>query len=134
MRRRKQLERRLHAAELMYAQDDALLDKLNNNTPKGVDLQARANSLREFNAAHQSDLQEIVQLKSALGNMPPETAVQRLGDVLYWLGYGLAAVCIGAGALLAANVQSAAPLIFFGVVAVAIWLVGRACRYVLAGE
>ena len=92
MRRRKQLERRLHAAELMYAQDDALLYKLNNNTPKGVDLQARANSLREFNAAHQSDLQEIVQLKSALGNMPPETAVQRLGDVLYWLGYGLAAV------------------------------------------
>ena len=97
MRQLKQLEQRLQAAELMYAQDEALLYKLNNDTPEGVDLQARAESLRTLNAAHQSDLKEIVQLRTALDNMPPATSVQRLGDVLYWLGCGLAALSAGTG-------------------------------------
>jgi hypothetical protein len=50
MRRLKQLEQRLQASELMYAQDEALLYKLNNDT-EGVDLQALRESAN-VNAAH----------------------------------------------------------------------------------
>ena len=62
---------------------------------------------------------------------------ERLGDVLYVLG------CVAAGAVIALWLLSAwqAPdlrgivvFIFMAVIAVALWLIGKACRYVLAGR
>jgi hypothetical protein len=63
----------------------------------------------------------------------------RLGNVLYWLG------CIVAVAVLSLDValwigesdrrsSEIGLFVFVAVVAVAIWLIGRACRYVLSGK
>jgi uncharacterized membrane-anchored protein len=57
----------------------------------------------------------------------------RLGNVLYWLGCGLAIVVTAVGAVIAHDTG----LGFFVaalVIAALIWLVGRACRYVLSGN
>jgi hypothetical protein len=60
----------------------------------------------------------------------------RLGNVLYWLG------CIVAGLIIAADgydfyMEGAdhykGGYVFIAVIAFAVWFVGRACRYVLAG-
>jgi hypothetical protein len=58
----------------------------------------------------------------------------RLGNVLYWLG------CIIAWAIIALVIASVdlrqlelGNFIFFGGMALAAWLAGRACRYILAG-
>jgi hypothetical protein len=63
---------------------------------------------------------------------------ERLGHVLYWAGCVLAALAIGVGAFLSfAMVQrsdSIFVLVVATVVAILIWLLGRACRYVLAGK
>jgi hypothetical protein len=65
----------------------------------------------------------------------------RLGDVLYWLGSGIAIVILAFGAwlVLRGNLGGRpedwwiVPAIFIGY-ALAAWLIGRACRYVLAGK
>ena len=73
------------------------------------------------------------------------TAIQRLGNVLYWLGcIGAAIMAIGVLSVLAAfggsfgGVSSPAETIFFGGIsaflALLSWLIGRACKYVLAGK
>jgi hypothetical protein len=134
MRRRKQLERRLRVAETAYAEGDILLQKLKGNTPEGVDLKGRAEVLARLDAADQTDAEEIRQLRIVISNLPPETAVERLGDVLYWLGCGLAAVALGIGVFVFVDVKTIEPLPVFGVAAVVIWLIGRALRYVLSGE
>ena len=63
--------------------------------------------------------------------------VERLADVLYVLG------CIAAGAVLALwllivwqapDMRGIAVFIFAAVIAIALWLIGKACRYVLAGR
>jgi hypothetical protein len=59
----------------------------------------------------------------------------RLGNVLYWLGCGIAAIF---ALLLAAVVFSPGTEAFwygtiYAVIAVGAWLLGRACRYVLSG-
>jgi hypothetical protein len=56
----------------------------------------------------------------------------RLGNVLYW------ASCIIAGLPLYAtwidgNFNNAGLVMFSAAISVVIWLIGRACRYVLAG-
>jgi hypothetical protein len=134
MRLRKQLERRLRAAEAAYVEGDLFLQKLKSNTPEGVDLQGRAESLARLNAAHQKDAEEIRQLRIAISNLPPETAAQRLGDVLYWFGCGIAVVALGSGVYVFIDTNASGLLIVFGVAAVVIWLIGRAFRYVLSGE
>jgi hypothetical protein len=63
--------------------------------------------------------------------------VERLGHVLYALG------CIAAGAVItiwllliwqAPDLRQTVVFIFAAVLAIALWLVGKACRYVLAGR
>jgi hypothetical protein len=62
----------------------------------------------------------------------------RLGDVLYWTTASLSALIIIVG--IPAGLNEVAPdkrwtlfAVFF-VIAAVIWLLGRACRYVLAGR
>jgi len=62
----------------------------------------------------------------------------RLGNVLYWLGCILAAVLITGGIALWIGEGQSSPngyyiLSGFAVVALVVWLIGRACRYVLSG-
>jgi hypothetical protein len=64
----------------------------------------------------------------------------RLGDVLYWLGCGIAVVLLACGVILYAVDRDPSaggwwfPYAVIGVLAVAAWLIGRACRYVLGGR
>lgn len=58
--------------------------------------------------------------------------IARLGDVLYWAGCGLAALTIMAASIdLLKGEVIMAPVYFW--IAVGFWLIGLACRYVLAG-
>jgi hypothetical protein len=63
----------------------------------------------------------------------------RLGNVLYWAGCIFAAIIVGLGIyvfwIAEGQVRSngVPVLIGFLVVAIAVWAIGRACRYVLSG-
>jgi hypothetical protein len=64
--------------------------------------------------------------------------VARLGNVLYWLGCILAGLFIVGGVAEWFGEARYRPdgygiIIGFAVVAFIIWLIGRACRYVLSG-
>src|SRR5262245_12846170 len=62
----------------------------------------------------------------------------RLGNVLYWLGCIAAVVIVGfAGIVYFSEGQRPSDLpvvVVLGVIAAVAWLIGRACRYVLAGN
>jgi 4-hydroxybenzoate polyprenyltransferase len=61
----------------------------------------------------------------------------RLGKVLYWAGCVLAALIIAIGVVLSSVTRAEQDwwaLIVAFVVALLVWLTGRACRYVLAGN
>ena len=63
--------------------------------------------------------------------------VTRLGDVLYWAASLVAAgLALFAGAVAVLNTGPDGPFIatIFAFIAVIVWLVGRACRYGLAGR
>jgi len=62
--------------------------------------------------------------------------ITRLGDVLFWLGCLLAVACLAIGLYGFASSRSEAwgVLGSWVLIAVAFWLIGRACRYVLAGR
>jgi hypothetical protein len=55
----------------------------------------------------------------------------RLGDVLYWAGCQLAVLLVAAATVLVLNLFEL--LILIGL-AVIVWMISRACRYVLAGR
>jgi hypothetical protein len=59
----------------------------------------------------------------------------RLGNVLYWTGSLLTTLLV-ALAIALYNVQDikTIELLFLVGLAVVVWLIGRACRYVLAGR
>jgi hypothetical protein len=62
----------------------------------------------------------------------------RLGNVLYWLGCGIAAIFVLLTIVIAMSPGFFGDAIVFysflsGIIAVLSWLAGRACRYVLAG-
>ena len=61
--------------------------------------------------------------------------IDRLGDVLYWTGCILAAL-VGAGSLFVFwdNPQRAEGLLLSSTIALGVWLIGRALKYVLAGR
>jgi len=65
------------------------------------------------------------------------TAVERFGRVLYWLGCGVAAtiIVLGVAMLISGGLRGmAVPFaVTVLIVAVLVWLAGRACRYVLSG-
>jgi hypothetical protein len=68
-----------------------------------------------------------------MGNM-----LARLGHLLYWLGCIFAGLTvIYAGVIYStegyARSEGAGLLVVFALMAFAVWLIGRACRYVLAG-
>jgi hypothetical protein len=61
--------------------------------------------------------------------------IERLGNVLYWLGCGLAVLLAGLAILMAWNApEPVLAAIFFGVPAVVSWLIGCASLYILAGR
>lgn len=59
----------------------------------------------------------------------------RLGDVLYWIGCGIAVFFVLIFILVASNSGPDAPFYLgvYAVLAIVSWLIGRACRYILAG-
>jgi hypothetical protein len=59
----------------------------------------------------------------------------RLGDVLYWVGCLLAALLVAAAIAYYnfGNIKLFELLILIGL-AVIVWMISRACRYVLAGR
>ena len=63
--------------------------------------------------------------------------ISRLGQVIYWSGNGIAAICaIGAALSVVGDMTPTGhtvTLVVFAVVASISWLIGRACRYVFAG-
>ena len=64
-------------------------------------------------------------------------SVARLGEVLYWAGCVIAVAMIGLTVV--AYYDGTAPSgskfpVFVGGFAFVVWLIGRACRYVLAGR
>jgi hypothetical protein len=59
----------------------------------------------------------------------------RLGNVLYWLGCGLAFAVLALGGIMANADKEGVYIVTTAMVAaVLVWLVGRACRYVLSGS
>ncbi len=59
----------------------------------------------------------------------------RLGNVLYWLGCGLAFAVLALGGIMANADKEGIYIVTTAMVAaVLVWLVGRACRYVLSGS
>jgi hypothetical protein len=77
--------------------------------------------------------------RTVKGRSIGEPMLARLGDVLYWLGCGIAVVILAAGAwlvlggdLIPEN-RSVVLAICIGC-ALAAWLIGRVCRYVLGGR
>lgn len=64
--------------------------------------------------------------------------LERLGDVLYWVACGLALVAFAVGCLIAISFPAMWDRLMFTAVAAGaagvLWLVGRACQYVLAGR
>ena len=62
--------------------------------------------------------------------------IVRIGNVLYWTGCVLAALIVVFGGLTAHN-ETYNPwgeFIVFALVAAVVWVVGRGCRYILAGR
>jgi len=63
-------------------------------------------------------------------------ALSRLGNVLYWLCTGVAMV-FGIVAILLVFGRGDEKMLFvgfFAVLAIVVWLIGRAARYILAGK
>jgi hypothetical protein len=61
--------------------------------------------------------------------------ITRLGNVLYWAGCVLAAVVLALGAWVSLEGREVGYVLGAAIgLAAIIWLVGRACRYVLAGN
>lgn len=61
----------------------------------------------------------------------------RLGDVLYWAFCALAAVLAGLAAYIWATYRAPQDFVavpIFATIAFGAWLVGRACRYILAAR
>jgi hypothetical protein len=129
------LERHLRELEARHAEDVALLGRLKSDTPSGVDLGARAESLRDLDAAARIDAGVIEALKGIVATTPETTITERLGRVLYWFGCVLAAVILALGSLVLKG-EGSVPLIPVIIVlglALLAWLLGWACRFVLSG-
>jgi len=60
----------------------------------------------------------------------------RLGNVIYWMASAVAVLLVGLIilVLLAPGERAVNWVIFYGVAAVVIWLIGRAARYILAAH
>jgi hypothetical protein len=69
--------------------------------------------------------------------MPEGKVLSRLGDILYWLACILAALIVVWGALSCLRADHAEDpyvCVLLAVAAFAIWVIGRASRYILAGK
>ena len=135
----------------MRAEDQRLLDQLNNNTPAGMDVQARAESLRKLNIAAEVDTRVIEALEK-MNRSQQTSVVARLGHVLGWTGNTIAALFLAAGcyaqfqrgvsvpfpyvpnAFEAPYLAHTLPEIVLGVLALITFLIGRALRYIFAGK
>lgn len=70
-----------------------------------------------------------------MGHRPPTTAMQRLGYVLGWTGLLLALPFVGLGLYGLTNAGGDAFVKWASIiVGVGIFLIGRALRYILAGD
>jgi hypothetical protein len=131
-----ELESYLRELEAKHNEDVAFLQRLKANTPEGVDVEARAESVRNLDVASQIDAEVIKALKHISATVPT-TVVQRFGHVLYWLGCAIAVATLGLGIFVFVYVppdRTPNTMIGFVAIAVLIWLAGRACRYVFSGN
>lgn len=62
--------------------------------------------------------------------------IARLGNVLYWTGCVFAVLIAVGGALIARNetYNPGGEFALFALTAAVVWVIGRACRYILAGR
>jgi hypothetical protein len=62
--------------------------------------------------------------------------IARLGNVLYWAGCIFAVIIGGGGALIARNdtYNPWGMFLSFAVIAAVVWVIGKTCRYILAGR
>jgi hypothetical protein len=60
--------------------------------------------------------------------------LERLANVIYWLGCALSALVLAITVLLFVQSGDIYMAIFFVVIAVLIWVAGRAIRYILIGR
>jgi hypothetical protein len=70
-------------------------------------------------------------------DLPERKVLSRLGEVLYWLGCILAAIVVVWGGVFAFRGDHDDDPYLFSVVAVAafaVWVIGRALRYILSGK
>ena|SRR5215467_9627134 len=70
-------------------------------------------------------------------DMPEGQVLERLGDILYWIGCIIAAIVVVWGAIFCFRDSNSDDPYLFSVVAVgafSIWVIGRALRYILSGK
>jgi hypothetical protein len=127
------LQKYLRELEAKHAKDVAFLDRLKRNTPSGIDLEARAEGLKDLDAAARLDAGVIEALKRIVATTPETTITERLGRVLYWLGSVLAVIILALGSFVFKG-DARFPIVIVVVgLALLAWLFGWACRYVLSG-
>jgi len=60
--------------------------------------------------------------------------VARLGNVLYWAACGIAALLGALGGFEFYAHKDATAMVGLALFGIVVWLIGRACQYVLAGK
>ena len=130
----------------MRAEDQRFLDKLNNDTSEGVDIEARAENLRDLNIAAEVDTRVIQALEEISRTHDTTTMVERPGYVLAWTGNISAVVALIVTAVILytmndhpSHYTNEAP-VYWSIVlpgcaaALALFGIGRALRYVFSGK
>jgi hypothetical protein len=60
--------------------------------------------------------------------------VQRMGRVLHWFFTAMAALSLGIGVFVWLQIHDGGTILAGGIIAMVLLLIGRAVRYILAGE
>lgn len=120
----------------MREEDRELLRRLQNGAPEGVDLEARAQSLKELEEAANIDDRVISALENVIA-VHETTMFERVGHVFGWTANIIAVSIIGLTIWLVTTGkdQDAIKVVIVGSAGTAVaYGIGRALRYVLAGN
>lgn len=129
------LRNRLNKLKVMREEDRELLRCLKDNAPEGVDLEARAQSLKQLEEAARIDDGVIRELENAV-TAHETTILERFGYVLGWTANMIAASAIGFTLWLIVRdkIPNTIELaIVGGGIAAVVYGIGRALRYIFAG-
>lgn len=119
----------------MREADRELLRRLRNNAPEGVDLEARAASLKELEEAVRIDDGVINALENVVAAQTTE--LERLGHVVGWIANITVAsiICFMIWSVSTGKIPGTIGVFIVGTAAAAVvYGIGRALRYVLAGD